>query len=423
LDVSVLKEGTEWSKLKTWKNFTDGVSLKDFEDLPGSISEDLKKVDIKVAHYGKTEATLFYTRVLQLLSRLHEIFTKLRAAVTLLRDGLTYDVHKSVDPSKKKTRKVLSSSLAAQFIKELDLLEGGLNKTKAAFATRLSKGRFPMTCIAEDIYVTEFLKPLITFLEVNPQTLQGPLWDLLAQTLSEQIDVFDNTRATPANQLAGKVNSLKKAFPIVPVEVTSEDAYSKAAAAQQEVFNQFINRLAGIETQLTGKKLSTAKKSLLDLIFTLVAHIEPVPGLVNDPANARYVRLFQVAVASFMLWKKKWAMGTDFEVQLLRLSAVAQHYATILKERNFGQLEVVAKKLAAEAASPKSSEDKLDCACGKHTQKAPQTTKPAQPQNEEPPPPGSIPYLATVAHSTSRVKLHSKVQTELERQFTTRKRS
>ncbi|WP_224372559.1 hypothetical protein [Hyalangium versicolor] len=395
LNISFLKEGTQWSELKTVKNFLDGINWKDFEDLPKSISDDLKKVDIQGVHFGKTEATKLYSHLLLLLSRVHDIFTKLRGAVTVLRDGITYDVHKSVDPSGKKTRKVLSGALAAQFIRELDLIEGGLKKTKVAFENRLRQGKFPLMCLADDIYVTEFVKPLITFLEVNPQTLQGPLWNLVANTLSEQIDVFDNTRATPAHQLVGKGNSQKKSFPVVQVEVTSEDAFIKAAQEQQQTFNKFINRLAGIEVQLEGKKLSSSQKTLLDLVFTLVAHMEPARVLFANPDNANYVTWFQAALVSLMLWKRRWGLKTDFEEQVLRLSVVLKHYATIIRERNFGRLEMPVKK-PATASTAKAA--------------------------EEPPVPGSIPYLATVAHSTSRVKLHATVQAPLERQFTTKKR-
>jgi len=421
LDVSFLKEGTRWGELKTVKSFTDGVSLDDFQKLPRSISEDIKKVDVRVAHYGKAEATRFYTHVLAQLSRLYELFTKLRAAVTLLKEGLTYDVHKSVDPSKKKTRTVLSGPLAAQFIRELNLLEGGLRKTQAAFTARLSKGRFPLTCIADDLYVTEFLKPLITFLEVNPQTLQGPLWDLLVRTLAEQIDVYDNTRASPEFQLTRKVNSQKKAFPLVQVDVTQQDDYSKATG-QQGVFNQFINRLAGIEAQLEGKALSGAKRPLLDLLFTLLAHMEPVRVLITDPDNAKYVSWFEFALTRLMLWKKKWGLGIDFELQLLRLSGTAQNYGAILKSRNFGQLQVPEKKPALRVRVPSQPEAPLDCACGKHASKALPATQAAKPHEEERPPAGSIPYLAMVAHSTSRMSLYPEVKTALERQFTTKRR-
>jgi hypothetical protein len=122
-----------------------------------------------------------------------------------------------------------------------------------------------------------------------------------------------------------------------------------------------------------------------------------------------------------MLWKTKWGLGIDFELQLLRLSVVAQSYSAILNSRNFGQLQVdAAKPAAAGAAKPSGAQP--DCACGKHTPKATQAPKPAQPHAEEPPPAGSIPYLAMVAHSTSRMKLHDEVRTVLQRQFTTRKR-
>jgi hypothetical protein len=440
VNVSFLKEGANKGS-KVWKtlqdNLKDGVHWDDLRGVPSALVEDMKKVDIRVVHYGTAEARRFYNQVLMLLSRLHEIFMKLRAAIIMLREGFTYEVHKSVHPSKKMTRKVLSPATAAKFLRELDLLEGGLNKTKAAFKSRLSKDRFPALGLVEDIHVVEFLKPLITFLSVNPKTLSGPLWDLLASVLSEQVGVFDNTIATPETQLAGKVNSKGKAFTIVPVDVTSADDYTqvKNTAKYDAVFNKFVNRLESIEAQLAGKDLRTARQPLLELLFTLVAHLEPMRGLFDFPVDAEYVGWFSTAMKASIKWKNFWRQTSEFELELMRALTVALDYAAIIKARNAGRLEVeetdlpstlkqhYVKKPAVRAAQPASrpvvegASPQVDCACGNHMAKAPQNASGAE---EHPKPlPGSIPYFAMVAHSTSRQTLHEGVKTALKQQLTT----
>ncbi|WP_257462630.1 hypothetical protein [Archangium lipolyticum] len=56
------------------------------------------------------------------------------------------------------------------------------------------------------------------------------------------------------------------------------------------------------------------------------------------------------------------------------------------------------------------------CDCGKHAPKAPQKVAAEELLK---PMPGSIPYFAMVAHSTSRQTLHDGVKTVLKQQFTT----
>lgn len=438
LNVSFLKEGTSSSVWKTLQNnLKDGLDWDDLRGVPDAIVQDMKNLDVRVAHYGTAEARRFYTHVLGLLSRLHDIFTKLRAAIVMLREGFTYEVHKSVHPSKKMIRKVLSPATAAKFLRELDLLEGGLNKTKTAFTNRLSKGRFPALGLVADLHVVEFLKPLITFLSVNPKTLSGPLWDLLASVLGEQVDVFDNTIATPVNQLAGKVNSKGRAFTVVPVEVTRADHYTQVKGAVQydAVFNTFVKRLEGLEAQLAGKSLRTARQPLMELLFTLVAHLEPVRDLFDFPVDAEYVSWFSTAMKASIKWKRFWKQTSDFELELLRLLTVVLDYAVIFKARTAGKLEVgeaelppgikgeyVAKpgvKAAPPAKKPvvEGGAVQVACDCGNHAPKAPQHE--AGEENLLKPMPGSIPYFAMVAHSTSRQTLHEGVKTVLKQQFTT----
>lgn len=440
VDVSFLKEGADKNS-KTWKtlqeSLKDGVSWKDVEDVRKAIVEDLKKVDIRGVHYGTAEAKRFYSHVLLLLEQLHQIFMKVRAAITLLRDGFTYEVHRSIHPSKKMTRKVLSPATAAKFIRELDLLEGGLDKTKAAFKNRLNKGRFPIQGLVLDIHVTEFLKPLITFLTVNPKTLEGPLWELLASVLAEQVDVFDNTIATPEKQLAGKVNSKGKAFTLVHVDVTPADHYTqvKGSAAYDAAFNSFVKRLEAIEAQLAGRSLRTARRPLLELLFTLVANLEPVRDLFS-PVDADYVRWARTAMTGVIEWKKFWKESSEFELEVLRALSVVMDYVTIIKERSFGRMEVaeadipltlrpyyVAKPTTKAVSTPnkpavEGTSAQVDCGCGNHTPKA-AARHAAGDENLLKPMPGSIPYLATVAHSTSRQTLHDGVKTVLKQQLTT----
>ncbi|AKJ02352.1 hypothetical protein ATI61_108261 [Archangium gephyra] len=401
INPSILKEGSRWNELHTWKNLTDGLDWEDLKKLPAALKEDLKQLDIRVA-FKKEEGIRFYSLVHTALSRLLDFFTKLRAAIHQLNQGITYEVHKSVHPSKKQTRQVLSSALAARFLRHLDLLEPGLVKTRAAFAKRLKEQRFPILCVAEDLYVTEFLKPLNDFLQVNPKTLSGPVLELVIQLLVEQVDVFDNTGTTPAPQLLGKMNSKKHHFPIVHVDVSTKDGYSKQK--RDLAFDKFVARLKGIEKRLAGKKLGMAnsKMDLVDLLLTLVAQMEPVRATVTHPKYTGYMHAAQAALGGIIAWKLTHA-GTliqagltrgkslDLELQLIRLASIVDTYFSLLKGRSAGQLQPVG------------------------TQKPPV-------QGAANPELGSVPYFAMTAHSTSREDLYPEVKQALEKNLTTRRR-
>ena len=256
MNVSFLKEGTDSKAWKTLRdNLKDGVDWDDLRGVGGALVEDMKKVDIRVAITALTEARRFYTHVLGLLARLHDIFTRLRAAITMLREGFTYEVHKSVHPSKKMTRKVLSPATAAKFLRELDRLEGGLKKTKAAFTSRLSKGRFPALGLVR--HPRRRIPQAVDHIHLRgPQDPAGAALEPAGLGRSASRWTCSTTRAPPrSNQLAGKVNSKGRAFTVVPVEVTRADHYSqvKAAAQYDAVFNKFVKRLETIEEQLAGR--------------------------------------------------------------------------------------------------------------------------------------------------------------------------
>jgi hypothetical protein len=260
---------------------------------------------------------------------------------------------------------------------------------------------------------------------------------LLASVLGEQVEVFDNTSATPVNQLAGKVNSKGRAFTVVPVEVTRADHYTqvKEAARYDAAFNKFVKRLESIEAQLAGKDLRTARQPLMELLFTLVAHLEPVRDLFDFPIDAEYVGWFSTAMKTSIKWKQLWGQTSEFELEMMRLLTVALDYAAIIKARNVGKLEVdeaqippgikaeyVEKPGAKEVQSAKKpgvegASAQVACDCGKHAPKAPRPE--AEEANALKPLPGSIPYFAMVAHSTSRQILHEGVKTALKQQLTT----
>lgn len=394
-----------------------GFDRKHFEDL--FLSVRLKDTDDRWYVFdpnlmiNKDQGTWFYGSVLTLLGRLHEVFTWLQQLATRLNQGIDFPVPKELDASGKIHRQVMSTALAAKFRAELTKLEGGLKKMEAAFKKRLSSGKFPLAALFDDLHVVEFLEPLVNFISVDRKSLQGPLWNLVVQLLIEQIYDFDNTSATPASQL----RNTPFASRIVHLDISNKDPYS--TKGKDVAFNKFIKRLEGIEARYAQTK---APYEMRDLLFTLLAHVEPLRAKAAEWATL--VDWYEGMLRNTDWVKKKLGMPTRANELFLKFVQVLESYALIVQERDCGQLEVPAPAVASAVKNPKQqAADDKDCQCN---QKSPAvkagSPKPPEQPEPAPPPMGSLGYLAIVSHSISRQQLYPNVQTALEAQLDTLKR-
>ncbi|WNG20259.1 hypothetical protein [Cystobacter fuscus] len=321
------------------------------------------------------EGKKLYEGVLSTLKQLHAVFDKARQIVDRLHQGIDYPVPKELDAKLTKHRQVMSDALASKFRLRLDEIERGLDKTEKAFQARLKSGKFPHQGFFEDLHVTAFLLPLVRFLSVDRTSLKGPLWDLVHELLREQIHEFDNTGTSPSAQLRGTPFANR----IVDLPITTEDLlFGKGKDA---AFDKFIARLEGIEARYAQ---SPAQHALMDLLFTLIAQMEPLRTVVSKWATA--VDWYEGMVRSQAWVKSKLGTQTDQDKLVLRFVQTLESYALIFKDRDCGSMQVDDPKIKLEEGDP---------------------------------PLGSIPYLAIKAHSTSRMKLYPKVKTALEGQFNT----
>ncbi|EPX59182.1 hypothetical protein D187_003086 [Cystobacter fuscus DSM 2262] len=389
-----------------------GFDRQHFESLIKSVSvKDMDpswKIDLTLM-LDKDKGTWFYGAVLRLLGRLNEVFVALQQLVNKLNVGLDFPVPKELDPSGKVHRQVMSAPLAAQFRAELNKLQGGLKKMEAAFKTRLASGQFPLMKVFDDLHVVDFLEPLVKFISVDRKTLQGPLWNLVVQLLREQMFKFDNTSAVPDAQL----RNTPFASRIVPLDISIKDPYS--TKGKDVAFNKFIKRLEGIEARYAQ---TNSVYELRDLLFTLLAHVEPMRAKATEWASL--VDWYEGLLRNTNWLNKKLGGGSAANDLFLKFVQVLENYALIIKERDCGQLEVPTVAPAKTASKPEQKAE-LDCTCKQKTPaaKAGESKPPVPPP---PPPMGSLGYLAVVAHSTSRQALYLEVQQALEAQFNTLKR-
>lgn len=322
------------------------------------------------------EASTLYKAVLGTLDQVHAVFDKVRELVTRFNQGIDYPVPKELDAKLKKHRQVMSNTLAAKFKLRLDEIEGGLSKTRAAFTARMKAGKYPHRGFFADLHLTEFFAPLVTFLSVDRNTLKGPLWDLVCDLVKEQIDEFDNTVTSPAGQLKGTPFAAR----ILDLPITDKDPYF---GKHEAAFNKFISKMEAIEARITQTS-AQSPFALMDLIFTLVAQMEPLRSKVASWATA--VDWYEGMVRSENWVKSKLGTETEQDRLFLRFVQMLESYALIFKARDCGPLEDKSASWNRSAGQP---------------------------------PLGSIPYFAVYAHSTSRQALYPKVQQALEAQFNT----
>jgi hypothetical protein len=320
------------------------------------------------------EAKKLYDGVLATLKQVHAVFDKAREIVDRFNQGIDYPVPKELDAKLTKHRQVMSDALASKFRLRLDEIERGLDKTEKAFQARRKSGKFPHQGFFEDLHVTAFLQPLVRFLSVDRASLRGPLWDLVYELLKEQVHEFDNTETTPAAQLRGTPFAAR----IVDLPITNADRFF--GKGKDAAFDKFIARLEGIEERLTE---SLSQHAVMDLLFTLIAQMEPLRTAVSKWATA--MDWYEGMLRSEAWVKSKLGTQTEVDKLVLRFVQMLESYALIFKDRDCGPMEV---------ADPNSNE-------------------------EGEPTVGSLPYFAITAHSTSRKKLYPKVRTALEGQLDT----
>ncbi|WNG62172.1 hypothetical protein F0U59_51335 [Archangium gephyra] len=321
------------------------------------------------------EGKKLYDGVLVTLKQVHAVFDKAREIIDRFNQGIDYPVPKELDAKLTKHRQVMSNTLASKFRFRLDQIEHGLDKTEKAFQARRKSGKFPHQGFFEDLHVTAFLMPLVQFLSVDRSSLRGPLWDLVYELLKDQIHEFDNTETTPAAQLRGTPFAAR----IVDLPITDKDMFF--GRGKDAAFNKFISRLEGIEDRLTE---SLSQHAVMELLFTLIAQMEPLRTAVSKWATA--VDWYEGMLRSQAWVKSKLGTQTDADKLVQRFVQMLESYALIFKERDCGPMQVDDPKLMLEEGDP---------------------------------PVGSIPYFAVKAHSTSRIELYPKVKAALEGQFDT----
>jgi hypothetical protein len=312
-------------------------------------------VDLRVV-MDTAKAVDLYNGTLDFIKKLDAIFAAVHEIIWRLHKGVVLPLALQFVDKMCSGREIVSAALAKRFHTEIDRLRRGIELTRKAMEARKATGIFPVTGYIDDIYMLDFLEPLIAFIETDKATFRGTLLDLVAALLKEQLVVFDNTTNKPEAKLRGTAFASK----IRHVEVTKYDRYQVSPTAEpyRAQFDKFISRLENCERKYAA---SGSQRDLLDLIFTLAAQVPDVREFVAKWLNtAQWVESGIVAYDAVM--KADAAIGGAgsshrFVGLVRRLARAILNLAEILHERDVGEMQVPINRLAPVENMPVGSLD------------------------------------------------------------------
>jgi len=357
------------------KNARVGVQTDWEEILRDLIGKGRKSlVDAYVAAFP------LYDELLRLLEAIADVLTEARATVNQLRTPIWFPVAKEIDGEPKNERVVLEGQLAARLDGELARLQRGLMQAHGRLRARRAANQEDIRLreVMDDIdMVGDVLQPLVDFAAIDPDTLSGPLMDIVGEILVAQIDVFDNTRRSPSEQLRGTPFADR----IVNLDVTSHDDFDLAKS--KRFHPAFVQKLEAAERRYEQSK---RRRDLLDLILILGAQHE-------------YPRLL---AAKYTEWESEaqWARWAG------ELAGFLEEYLDDEQNRLFRALRDLVNQLCIWAKVFRDRD-------GGGLEVTTSTDEPKL---------GSLPYLMIRSHSVSRQNLYPPVAQALQAQLSTRLR-
>lgn len=306
-----------------------------------------------------TKGRNLYEKVLAAIKDIKVIFDEVKKMILALNQPITTRISEVLQKKGLvEKRKILSDAITKKFIAELDTVLAGIRPTETAFNARIASGVFPVKGFVSDIKVEALVLPLIALLDVNPASLDGKLTRLLFEAFKEQIEVFDDT-----------LNTCKHLYkiPIVPVDVTPHDVYYKKRDPQ---FYSFKGLLIQAEQAYFG---SATQHNFLHMLFLLAAQLEDIHKMILKATGTIDT------VEKVLNGWRRFDSTSSFYLRMVDLVRVARAWFLVFNSRYCGGIEAD--------------------------------------QPDRNPKYGSVPYLAVVSHSVSRMKLYPEVDKFLRAQF------
>lgn len=332
-----------------------------------------------------------YDQGIGLLNQLELVVREASSVVQQLKIPLKYPSAPGLQGKIRTERPILSEDSAKSIEAALRLVWDAVQPLREQLQTRRTSSHYPV----KDI-LAEFLdsgSPLVRLLDtlgaliaIDPQTLEGPLSNMLVAVALDQVEDFDDTVRSPAAQLAGT----PFAQHLEQVDVSMRNEYRKRddLRAHWSLFPAFIAKLEASEKAYAERR---QQRDVVDLMLRLVAQVSKVRGLVSQyRARASLIGGIKKTLGALAAVGRvaSWFDGgrTTIYEALDRVATSADTWMALLAERDAGPMEV-----------------------------------PSTPANPIKPPLGSLDHFMYVSHSVSRRQLHPEVEAILREQITSLK--
>ncbi|MBB1486138.1 hypothetical protein [Oceanospirillum sediminis] len=318
--------------------------------------------------FSKTDGREIYQETLLVLSDCRKILIELRGAVDKLSQTLYYASDDAVKRySEESTRYFVSPSLKEELDTLLAVLIQDITNICDAIEKRNDSSDYSILPLIKDI--SDELNHIIDFLTLDASRASGPVVDLLFKVIDNQIEFFDNTSATPEEQLTDEFRSR-----LSHINITRKDQYY--SNIDQGEFNDFISRLQQSEQDY---ELSDNQKNLLKICINLLAPQTELCGFKQGLAEAN--KSMDSALGSgfrrfFARSLTLWGNIKPVRKMAFRIQDLLKSYEQLLKEQH-GDKTLLDEKIL----------------------------------------PGSLAHFSVVSHSVSRQDLYPEVIELLKPQF------
>lgn len=328
-----------------------------------------------------SEGREFYNKFIELFKDVQNVLNALDKLVIQFSKEIDFElsdkIKKDLGKELLRYKRTIIPANSAKSIKDMiKNISQEIQKNIDSFQSRYnihekSKANYIIRNIVEDFKINKLVDLLLVFLNINPTTLESEeeysIWNILYEILDFNIHTFDNTYIKPDIQFKGTFLETK----ISDFDATYLDQYNNKK--EKVNFYKFISYIENIEEKYEKEANQT---NLLDLIFTLI---------VGQFGKSSYSYNGFNFGTTFQIFAKWWKINriskldfkaSEFEKRLFQLADIVKNFETIFKARYFGSL-----------SDSKDSNEKI----------------------------GSIPYFLIESHSTSRRKLHKKIEEFLEK--------
>ncbi len=204
----------------------------------------------------------------------------------------------------------------------------------------VKKDDFLVFDFIDDLMIENIIQEILGFIDINESTLKGPMTEQVCEVIEALITDYDNTTASIENQIGAK------AIKCINIEVDKVDDYSRCPESSN--FKTYIRLLEGYEAGYTPTVMQ--RTNLLNLIFTMVANVEPVSkyvSLLQDVLSAlgklklaktllellAPIAMAVAEAATSVLLNEKVKTLIKF-VEMLR--NIADKYVSVLSKRHYG---------------------------------------------------------------------------------------